>query len=153
MVSVMLVDDQVMVRRALHWELELEPDLKIVGEANTGAAGVALAQQLHPDMVIMDVEMPVMDGLQAARRLHEMAPDCVIMLLSINDGADLHDRALAAGARIFLVKGNPALFRMSVHDLVQYVKARSAPSWPENGAAGAELDKGKDPGDAQANTS
>jgi DNA-binding NarL/FixJ family response regulator len=132
-VTVMLVDDQAIVRRGLRWELRLEPDIDMVGEANTGAQGIALAQDVHPDIVIMDVEMPVMDGIVAAQRLHALAPDCVVMLMSINDGGDLHDRALAAGARAFLVKGNPSIFRSTLHDLVQFVKARNSPAWPING--------------------
>ena len=132
MVRVMLVDAQAVLRQGLRWELQLEPDLDIVGEANAGAEGVALAQLLRPDIVIMDVEMPVMDGIQAATSLHALAPGCVVLLMTIHDGRVMSQRALAAGAHVLLEKGNPALFRATLHDLVQLVKARNTPAWPES---------------------
>ncbi len=135
MVRIMLVDDQAILRRGLRWELRLEPDVAIVGEANTGAEGIALAQTLRPDIVIMDVEMPVMDGIQTAGRLHSLAPDCLIMLMTLRDGLQVHEQARAAGARVLLEKGSPAVFRETLHDLVQFVKARNQPAWPERGPA------------------
>lgn len=130
-VRAIVVDDQAMARRILLRELRHEPDLEVVGEADSAAAGVALAQEQRPDIVIMDLEMPVMDGVQAARRLHALAPDCLIMLLTTVDSAEAHDRGRAAGARVVLQKGSPAIFRSAFHDLVQFVKARNTPAWPE----------------------
>jgi CheY-like chemotaxis protein len=138
MVRTIVVDDQAAARRSLRWELRLEPDLDVVGEAHTGAEGVALAQDQRPDIVVMDVEMPVMDGVQAAERLHALAPDCMIMLLTTRDSVETHERAKAAGVRVIVEKGNPAIFRSSFHDLVQFVKARNTPAWPEAAVVYAE---------------
>ena len=87
--------------------------------------------------MIMDVDMPTMDGIEAAARLHTLAPDCLLILLTKRDSPDTHDRALSAGASVILEKGNPAIFRASLHDLVQFVKARNMPAWPESDAASA----------------
>lgn len=137
-VRTIVVVDHATARRNLRWELRLEPDLEVVGEANTAAAGVALAQDQRPDIVVMDMEMPVMDGVQAAERLHALAPDCLIMLLTVRDSMETHERGRAAGARVVLQKGSPAIFRSAFHDLVQFVKARNTPAWPESGAADAQ---------------
>ena len=137
-VRAIVVDHQATARRGLLRELRFEPDLEVVGEANTAEAGVALAQDQRPDIVVMDVEMPVMDGVQAAERLHALAPDCVIMLLTMRDSVETHERGRAAGARVVLEKGNPAIFRNTFHDLVQFVKARNTQAWPETGAADAQ---------------
>lgn len=137
-VRAIVVHDQAMARRNLRWELRFEPDLEVVGDANTAAAGVALAQDQRPDIIVMDVEMPVMDGVQAAERLHALAPNCLIMLLTVFDSVETHERGRAAGARVVLQKGNPGIFRSVFHDLVQFVKARNTPAWPETGAVYAQ---------------
>jgi DNA-binding NarL/FixJ family response regulator len=113
----------------------------VVGEAETGAQGVALAQDLRPDIVIMDVEMPVMDGIQTAQYLHDLAPDCVIVLLTTKDTFETHGRAMAAGARVIVEKGNLPIFRASLHGLVRFVRARNAPAWPDIGAPSAPLEE------------
>ena len=66
MVRTLVIGDLATARRSLRWELRLEPDLEVVAEAQTGAEGIAKAQDCHPDIVIMDVEMPGMDGIMAA---------------------------------------------------------------------------------------
>jgi CheY-like chemotaxis protein len=134
MVRVIVIDDQQSALRNLRWELRLEPNLEVVGEALTGADGIALAQECHPDIVVMDLEMPVMDGVQATELLHTLAPDCLIMLLTVRYNWDMHERARAAGARVVVDKLNPSIFRHAFHDLVQYVRARNVPAWPESDA-------------------
>jgi DNA-binding NarL/FixJ family response regulator len=130
-VRTIVVQEQAAARRNLLVDLRLEPNLEVVGEANTAASGVALAQDQRPDIVVMDVEMPVVDGVQAAERLHALAPDCLIMLLTVRDSLATHERGRAAGARVVLQKGSPAIFRSAVHDLVEFVRARNMPAWPE----------------------
>jgi len=139
-VRAILVIDQSPVRRSLLSDLRNEPDLDIVGEANNAAAGLALAEDQHPDIVVMDVEMAGMDGVQATETLHALAPDCVIMLLTARDTVDTHERGRAAGARVVLQKGNQAIFRNTFHDLVQFVKARNIEPWPEPDALLAPAD-------------
>jgi CheY-like chemotaxis protein len=83
------------------------------------------------------MEMPAMDGVQAAERLHALAPDCLIMLLTERDSLETHKQGRAAGARVVLQKGNPAIFRSVFHDLVRFVEARNSAAWTETGAAAA----------------
>ncbi len=104
MVKILLVDDQSAVRDGLRMRLELEPDLTIVGEAGDGLEAVALAQTLAPDVVVMDVEMPGLDGIEAARQLQERAPGMAIVMLSIHCDAATHTRAREAGASAFVEK-------------------------------------------------
>ena len=65
MITILLVDDQPLMRSGLRMRLELEPDLAVIGEAGDGAAALALARETHPQVVIMDIEMPIMDGITA----------------------------------------------------------------------------------------
>jgi CheY-like chemotaxis protein len=130
-VRAIVVDDHGVVRRSLRRDLRFETDLEVIGEASSAEAGLILAQEQHPDIVIMDVEMPHLEGLDAAERLHAMAPDCVLILLATRYSADVHIQGKAAGARVVMEKGNPEVFRNTLHDLTQFVKARNAPAWPE----------------------
>ena len=104
MIRVLLVDDQSIVRRALRVRFHLEPDLQVVGEASTGSEALTLAQALTPDVVLMDVEMPEMDGIAATAALHRVVPQCAVVILSIYDDAQTRGRAQAAGAVAFVEK-------------------------------------------------
>lgn len=106
-VRVVVVDDDPLVRSALSLMLGGQPDLAVVGEAGDGRAGVALVRELRPDVVLMDIRMPVLDGLAATRLLHaEPAPPRVIVLTTF-DADDHVVGALAAGADGFLLKDTP----------------------------------------------
>jgi len=104
MSRVLLVDDQSVVRRALRVRFHLEPDLEVVGEASTGTEALTLAQTLTPDVVLMDIEMPEMDGIQATAALRRVVPQSVVVILSIHDDAQARERAQAAGAVAFVEK-------------------------------------------------
>jgi DNA-binding NarL/FixJ family response regulator len=104
MIRLMLVDDQPAVRRALRMRLALEADLEIVGEAGSGTEAVALVPILAPDVVLMDVHMPHMDGIEATEALRVAAPGVAVLILSLHDDAATQARALAAGARGFIEK-------------------------------------------------
>ena len=104
MIRVVLVDDQPHVRRGLRMRLGLEPDLTVVGEAGDGEAALQVARLVAPDVVIMDVEMPVLDGIAAAERLRAVAPRCSIVMLSLYDDAQTRARAASAGACAFVAK-------------------------------------------------
>ncbi len=104
MIRVLLVDDQSVVRRALRVRFHLEPDLEVVGEASTGTEALTLAQTLTPDVVLMDIEMPEMDGIQATAALRRVVPQSVVVILSIHDDAQARERAQAAGAVAFVEK-------------------------------------------------
>ncbi|MBN2391197.1 MAG: response regulator transcription factor [Anaerolineae bacterium] len=104
MIKILLVDDQTAVRWGLRMRFGLEPDFIVLGEAGTGVEAIQTAQKLRPDVVVMDVEMPEMDGITATQRLHEMMPHVGIVMLSIHGDADTRARAKAAGARAFVEK-------------------------------------------------
>ncbi|MEA3340459.1 MAG: response regulator transcription factor [Chloroflexota bacterium] len=102
MIKILLVDDQPSVRQGLRMRLALEPDLAVVGEASNGVEAIELTQSLTPDVVVMDVEMPEMDGITATERLGEMSPHVTVVMLSIH--GDAATRARTAGAAAFVEK-------------------------------------------------
>jgi len=104
MIRILLVDDKPTVLLGLRLRLELEGDFDVVGEALNGEAALALAQQLRPDVVVMDVGMPQMDGIAATKRLHEVLPGTPVVVLSVHDDANTKDRAAQAGAAAFVEK-------------------------------------------------
>ena len=104
MIRLLLVDDQPAVRCGLLMRLNLEPDIQIVGEACTGREALRLAQSLAPDVVLMDVEMPEMDGIEATAALRLARSSSAVVILSIHDDAQTRGRAQAAGAVAFVEK-------------------------------------------------
>jgi len=104
MIRVLLVDDQAVVRRGLRVLFHLEPDLEVVGEASSGTEALVLAQTLTPDVVLMDIQMPDMDGIQATAAMLRAAPKTRVVILSILDDAQTRGRAHAAGAVAFVEK-------------------------------------------------
>lgn len=98
MIRVLLVDDQLCVRVGLEMRLSLEPDLTVVGQAASGLEALELVERLKPDVVLMDVQLPVLDGIQAADALARQAPDCVVVIHSLDDCPELLLRAERAGA-------------------------------------------------------
>ncbi len=104
MIRVLLVDDQAVVRRALRARFYLEQDLQVVGEASTGREALALAQILIPDVVLMDIEMPGMDGIEATAVLHRVVPQSAVVILSISNDAQTREQAQSAGAVAFVEK-------------------------------------------------
>jgi DNA-binding NarL/FixJ family response regulator len=105
MIRVLIADDQALVRGGLQMILSVQPDIEVVGVADDGAQAVTLARELAPDVVLMDVRMPVMDGLEAARRILSAAADQtkVVMLTTFDLDEYVYD-ALVAGASGFLLK-------------------------------------------------
>jgi len=104
---VMVVDDHALFRRGLEMVLAGEPDMELVGEASDGAEAVQRAQELMPDVVLMDVRMPKRSGIEATREIKDLLPHCKIVMLTISDEeADLYD-AIKAGASGYLLKEIP----------------------------------------------
>ena len=103
MIDVVLIDDHALVREGLRHVLE-DAGVHIVAEAGNGEEGVDVALEHRPDVVLMDVSMPVVDGIEATRRLTAGWPDARVVILTIHDESSLRRSALAAGAVGYLVK-------------------------------------------------
>jgi len=104
-IRVLLVDDAEEVRRDLRTLLTLSADLEIVGEAADGLEAIRLTESLHPDVVLMDLEMPVMDGYEATRRIKSRSPSCRVIALTVHDYESARAEANESGVDAFLVKG------------------------------------------------
>jgi len=104
MIRVLLVDDQPAVLHGLRVRFQLEPDMQVVGEASTGSEALTLAQALTPNVVLMDIEMPGMDGIEATAALHTVVPQSAVVILSIHTDRQTRIRAQAAGAIAFVEK-------------------------------------------------
>lgn len=100
---VLLVDDHRLVREGLRRTLE-DAGFEVVGEADNGADGVEMAERLRPHVVLMDVSMPVVDGITATRRMRSRAPDAHVVVLTMHADSDLVDKARSAGASGYLLK-------------------------------------------------
>jgi DNA-binding NarL/FixJ family response regulator len=105
--GVLIADDQALVRAGFRMILEAEPDLEVVGEATTGEEAVTEVGRLRPDVVLMDVRMPEMDGIEATRRLLDGNDDTKVVMLTTFDMDEYVYEAFRAGASGFLVKDVP----------------------------------------------
>lgn len=103
-IRVVIVDDHALFRRGLELVLSGEPDIAIVGEAGDGVEAVACALELVPDVVLMDVRMPVMGGIEAARRIRDVLPATKVVMLTVSDDRDDLFAAIRAGATGYLLK-------------------------------------------------
>lgn len=108
MTTVLLADDQELVRTGLRMILSAEGDLEVVGEARDGAQAVDLAHAHHPDVVLMDIRMPGLDGIEATRRITGSLRDVRVVMLTTFDRSQLVYDSLQAGASGFLLKDAPA---------------------------------------------
>jgi DNA-binding NarL/FixJ family response regulator len=106
-IRVLIVDDVPQVRQDLRTLLPLVGDIRIVGEAADGTEAVRLAQALQPEVILMDLEMPVLDGYQAARQIKNRCPSRRVIALTIHDHATVRQKASEACVDDFIVKGSP----------------------------------------------
>ncbi len=104
MIKILLADDHALLREGLRKSFESAGD-NVVGEASSGEEAVALARALQPQVVLMDLSMPVMDGIEATRRIREEAPSVRIAVLTMHDDIEKTRDAIAAGASAYLSKG------------------------------------------------
>jgi DNA-binding NarL/FixJ family response regulator len=115
-IRVLLVDDQRLMREGLRTLLELEPDLQVAGEAGDGQAALDAYAAIEPDVVLMDIRMPAMDGVEATRRMRERWPGArVVILTTFDDDASVFE-GLRAGALGYMLKD------VSGHDLAEAVR-------------------------------
>jgi DNA-binding NarL/FixJ family response regulator len=112
-----LADDHNVVRKGLRLLLESEPEFTVIADAADGRAAVTLAEQFAPDVVVMDVAMPLLNGIEAARQITAKLPHTAVVFLSMHSDESYVLKALKAGARGYLLKDS------ADHDLIQAVKA------------------------------
>ena len=112
MIKIIIADDHLIIRQGLRLILETESDFKLVGEASDGAEAVSLCKKLKPDVVLMDLRMPNMDGLTAIEKLRDEQPKIAVIILTTFNEDELMLRGLQAGARGYLLKdtGRSTLF-------------------------------------------
>jgi len=104
LIRLMLVDDHDVVRTGLKTFLETQEGFQVVAEANSGLQALELVPQTHPDIVVMDITMPHMDGLEATRRLKSLYPDCLVLALTVHEDKQYFFEMLLAGASGYVTK-------------------------------------------------
>ncbi|TVR12829.1 MAG: DNA-binding response regulator [Planctomycetota bacterium] len=116
--SLLLVDDHTIVRQGLLELLKLDPSIDVIGEAQDGHQAVILAEQLQPDVILMDIAMPILNGLEATRQILKTNPDAKILILTAHVDDEYVQRAIEVGAAGYLLKHTSAttLYR-SIHEL------------------------------------
>jgi DNA-binding NarL/FixJ family response regulator len=104
---ILLADDHELIRKGLRAIIETNKDWQICAEATNGQEAVERAIELQPDLIILDVTMPVLNGMQAARLIHKLAPQTKILILSMHDSPQLANEAIRVGADVYLIKTEP----------------------------------------------
>jgi DNA-binding NarL/FixJ family response regulator len=123
-IRVLLADDHTMLRQGTAELLHREADIEIVGQVENGLQAVEMAHQLKPDIVVMDVRMPVLSGIEATRRIREALPEVQVLVLTAHDDDQYIFSLLQAGASGYLLKSAP------IHDLIQAVRQVQAGESP-----------------------
>lgn len=123
-IRVLIVDDTETVRRALRLTLSVEPDLCVIGEAADGEGAVRLAHELQPDIIMMDLELPGMSGLDATRRITTAEDVGAVIMLTAFGGEEIRATATRAGVALFIEKGD------NLDDLAEKVRALHARNNP-----------------------
>lgn len=116
-IRILLVEDHAVVRAGLRVLLSSDPDMVIVGEAENGLQGVALTQELRPDVVLMDISMPDLNGIEATRRIKKSCPDIAVLALTMHEDDQYFFAMLAAGASGYVPK------RAAPNDLIAAIHA------------------------------
>lgn len=103
-VRVLLADDHALLREGLAGIIGAQPDMQVVGEANDGLEAFVKAQELKPDLILMDVQMPGMDGIEAVRHIKQVLPETIIVMLTVRGDDEMLFEALKNGAQGYLLK-------------------------------------------------
>jgi DNA-binding NarL/FixJ family response regulator len=112
-IRILIVDDKAQVRQGLRTILHLSNDFEVVGEAGNGLDAIRAAEKHRPEVVLMDLEMPVLGGLEATRRIKEQHPEIGIVILTIHGGDEVRDQAARAGANAFVEKEAPTEYLLA----------------------------------------
>ena len=107
MVRLLLVDDQEIIRQGIKSLLESQPDFEVVGEAANGKQAISKVEALHPDMILMDVRMPIMDGIAATKAIIQQFPQIKILILTTFDDDEYISQGMQFGAKGYLLKDTP----------------------------------------------
>ena len=116
-IRILIADDHDILRDGLRALLEMSGDMQVVGEAQTGREAVVEAERLRPDIVLMDISMPELDGVEACQRIRQQAPDVQVLFLTMHEAEEYFFRALRAGAAGYVIK------RTAAADLLAAVRA------------------------------
>jgi len=143
--KVLLVDDHALVRRGFRRMLEDEPTFQVAGEASDGLEAVELAEQLHPDVIVMDCALPQMNGIEASRRILAKLPETAILMLSMHSEDTLVKQAMEAGARGYILKNAMDLDLVSAIKKVAQGQTVLDPQIARSGALRGERDTGLTP--------
>ena len=119
MIRILLADDHDLMRRGIRDLLETDPELEVCGEARNGREGLELARRLKPDVAVLDLAMPELNGLEAIRQIRKELPKTELLVFSMHDSEDLVREVFASGARGYVLKSDAALY------LVEAVKSLS----------------------------
>ena len=111
-ITVFICDDQAIVRKGIRALLATEPNIRVVGEAENGQEAISQAEELRPDVILMDLEMPIMDGYEATHQIKFRWPLCRVIALTIHTDEAARQKAYQAGVDEFVEKGAPILFLM-----------------------------------------
>jgi DNA-binding NarL/FixJ family response regulator len=115
-IRILIVDDHTLVRQGIRALIEKEPDLAVVGEAEDGRVAITMTAQLEPDVILMDIAMPLLNGLEATRQIHHNHPQVKVLILTMHDNEEYIRQALAAGAMGYILKDAAA------HDLIDAIR-------------------------------
>jgi DNA-binding NarL/FixJ family response regulator len=137
MIRLLLVDDQPLIRRGLKALLKPETELEIVGEAEDGQVALTQIEALQPDLVLMDIRMPMMDGVAATREISQRFPQVKVLILTTFDDTEYVSQALQCGAAGYLLKDTPVEELVQAIQLVHKGYTQLAPGLAQKLMAGA----------------
>jgi two-component system response regulator NreC len=127
-IRILVVDDHAVVRKGIIVFLDSQPDMEVVGESGTGRDSIAKVQELNPDVVLMDISMPDLDGIEATRAIKKISPEARIVVLTMHDDARYFFQILKEGALGYVVKGADPKELLSAIRVVFENKAYLLPS-------------------------